>query len=82
MGTLTLNNGQTIVGKMLEVNGRLFLYMEGITLADAFALLNDPDNTKTIKMERDGKQSTANGYKHLYAISEGNNGIIDAALKK
>lgn len=81
MGTITLNNGMQITGKMLESNGRLFLYLDNITMTDAFTALIDPENTKTIKMARDGKITTVKGYKHLYAIEE-TNGRISAAIQK
>ena len=81
MGTITLNNKQGISGKMLESNGKLFLYLSGITLSDAFEVLNDPENTKIIHMDRDDKRTTVRGYKHLCSIEETNDRIC-AALKK
>ena len=39
---LTLNDGTELTGHMVETDSRLFLYLYGITLTEAFELLNDP----------------------------------------
>ena len=81
MEKLTLNNGDELQGHLIETDGRLFLYLNGISLADAFGLLIDPENTKIIHAERYGQKTTARGYKQLYSISN-ENGQICAGLKK
>lgn len=81
MEKLILNNGDELQGHLIESNGRLFLYMQGITLAEAFGLLIEPENTKVIKEERYGRETTVRGYTNLYSISN-ENGLICAALKK
>jgi hypothetical protein len=81
MEKLILNNGDELQGHILETESRLFVYLKGISLADAFSLLIDPENTKVIRAERYGEKTTVRGYKKLYSISD-ENGQICAALKK
>lgn len=78
---LTLNDGTEIAGHLLEVNERLFLYLQEISLEDAFNLLIDPENTMIIYAERYGQKTTVTGYVALYAISR-ENGQICATLRK
>ena len=82
METLKLKNGQMINGHALESDGRLFLYMYDITLTDAFNALIDPNNTKVIKEDRNGIETTYRGYNHLYNVTEETGGMISAAIKK
>ena len=82
MEHLILNNGTELNGHLLETDGKLFLYMYGISLEDAFTLLIDPKNTKVIHWERYGDNGTVKGYKHLTAISEETGDMISAVLKK
>ena len=57
--------------------------MYAITLAEAFELLIDPENTATIRWERNGETGTVAGYGHLYSVTEEMDGqMITAALKK
>ena len=81
METLTLSNGTVIAGHMLEVDERLYLYMTEITLAAAFALLNEPANTAEIREDRYGQETTVRGYTALWAISR-ENGQICATMRK
>lgn len=81
MEKLILNNGDELQGHLIESDGRLFLYMQGITLEEAFGLLIEPENTKVITEERYGNKKTVRGYTRLYSISD-ENGMICAALKK
>lgn len=67
---LTLNDGTAIRGHASEGNGHLFLYLYGITLADAFTQLNDPEKVKVIREEVRGESHVYRGYSHLRAISE------------
>ena len=80
---MILNDGTEIQGHLIETNGRLFLYMYEITLAEAFELLIDPENTASIRWERNGETGTAAGYGHLYSVTEEMDGqMITSALKK
>ena len=82
MEKLTLEKEQEIKGHLIETNGRVFLYMYEITMAQAFSLLIDPENTGTIQENRNGVEKTVTGYSHLYCISEENGGMICAGLLK
>ena len=79
---LTLNDGTEIRGHLIETNDRLFLYLYDTTMADAFAKLIEPENTKVIRWERFGETGTVRGYKHLYCISEESGGMISAGMTK
>lgn len=80
---LILNDGTELTGHMIETDSRLFVYLYEITMADAFALLNDPEKTKVIKGERYGEKQTVRGYKHLCSVSEEMGGqMISGSLKK
>lgn len=79
---LTLNDGTEIDGHLLESGERLFLYMRGITMKEAFDVLIDPENTKSIKWERYSSEGVVKGYKHLYSVTEELNGMITASLMK
>lgn len=78
---LILNNGTELEGHLMEV-GRLFLYMNNISMTDAFELLNKPENTTVITWERYGETGTVTGYDHLTSISEEAGGMVSASLIK
>lgn len=79
---LTFNNGTEIQGHQLETETRLFLYLFGVTLEEAFDLLKVPENAKAIKWERYGQTGTVRGYKTLMSVSVEQGGMIAASLKK
>ena len=79
---LTLNDGTELEGHLIETDARLFVYVYGLALAEAFELLNNPEKTKKIIAERYGEKTTVRGYKHLYSISEEAGGMIAGGLKK
>ena len=79
---LTLNDGTELTGHLVENDSRLFVYVYDLTLAEVFELLNDPEKTKKIKAVRYGAEQTVRGYKHLCSVSEENNQMISAMLKK
>lgn len=80
---LTLNDGTEIQGHMIETEIRMFMYMYGITLQEAFELLIDPEKTEKIAWERYGETGTVEGYTKLMSISVENYGtMICAGLKK
>ena len=79
---LTFNNGTEVQGHQLETETRLFIYLFGVTLEEAFDLLKVPENTKVIKWERYGQTGTVRGYKTLMSISVEQSGMIAASLKK
>lgn len=79
---LTLNDGTELVGHLLETDGRLFVYVYELTLAEAFEVLDNPEKTKKIVAEQYMSKVTVRGYKHLVAISEEPGGMISASLRK
>ena len=81
METLMFGNHQTVNGKAIETADRLFLYMNGITLAEAFGILINSENIGTITAKRDDTEKVFAGYTNFYTISE-DNGVISAGLKK
>ena len=82
MDKVILNNGDELNGHVLETETRLFVYLFGISLTEAFELLNNPENTKMIKWERYGTKGTIKGYKRLMSISVEQDNMICASLKK
>ena len=82
METLAFANGQALEGHCLEAGGRLWLYLEHTTLADAFPILSIPENTETIRVTRSGSETVVSGYGHLCCLSEENGGAVSAGLKK
>lgn len=78
---LIFNNGTELSGYLVESTGRLFLYMRGITMREAFNMLMDPENVSSISWKRFDKEGTVTGYLKLYSITEEMNGQITAALK-
>lgn len=79
---LMFNNGTEVEGHQIETETRLFVYLFGVTLEEAFDLLKVPDNTKIIKWERYGQTGTVRGYKKLMSISVEQGEMISASLKK
>ena len=82
METLVFANGQAMTGHCLETGGKLWLYLQDISLADAFQILIAPENTQTIRALRYGKETVVTGYTHLFCVSEESGGMVNAGLKK
>ena len=82
LGKLILNDGTEISGYMIVSGDRLILYMHDISLQDAFRALSDPECVRIIKWERNGEKTTVKGFKHLYAITEENETLTTAGLRK
>lgn len=61
----------------------LYVYIDagGMTLAEAFALLNDPEKTGTIVANEYGEITTYEGYTDLYCITREDDGRVNAGLK-
>ena len=79
---LILKDGTELNGHQIETETRLFLYIFDLTLAEVFELLIDPEKTKSITWERYGASGKITGYKRLMSISDENNNMICASLKK
>lgn len=67
---LILRDGTELEGHLLETEAWLFLYIKGISLADAFRLLIEPENTQVIRAEQYGTETTVRGYRRLCSISD------------
>ena len=80
--TIKLNDGTEIQGYLLETETRLFLYLYGISMREAFDLLEDPQKTKYIQWQQDGREGEVFVYTHLKSISEEQGGMIVAGMKK
>lgn len=72
---LRLNNGTEILGDLIEEDGKLFLYMTGISLVQAFNALKDPDAAMRITAAAFGQETVYSGYSHLSRIGEENGGV-------
>jgi hypothetical protein len=84
METLTLNDGTVFdPAHAIEVNGILYVYLDnGITLAEAFELLADPEKTSVITGNAYGNITTYEGYTDLFCIRREDDGQVNAGLKK
>ena len=82
METLVFANGQSFTGHCLETGGKLWLYLQDVSLADAFQTLTAPENTQTIRAMRYGKETVITGYNHLFCVSEESDGTVNAGLRK
>lgn len=81
---LTLNDGTVLENAhaIVAVNV-LWVYIDiGITMTEAFELLNDPEKTAIIRADDFGAESVYSGYTDLYCIKREENGQINAGLKK
>lgn len=72
---LRLNNGTEIAGDLIEDDGRLYLYMRGISMIRAFNELKNPDAAMRITAVAFGEETVYSGYSHLSRIGEENGGV-------
>ena len=81
---LTLNNGTVLENSSAAENGiGLWLYVNsGISFADLFAIVNDPEKTRRIIAENIEGKKTYRGYKDLFYIRKGDNGSVSIGLRK
>ena len=79
---LTLNDGTVVTGHAQETEDRLFLYMYGLTMEEAFDLVKDPEKTIRIVEERFGEEVVHEGFGHLYTVTEERGGMVSAGLKR
>ena len=82
METLAFANGQSFTGHCLETGGKLWLYLQNVSLTEAVPTLCDPENTLSIRAVRYGKETVVTGYNHLFCLSEESDGTVNAGLKK
>ena len=80
---LTLNDGTELENSSAILSGDLFLYVRGESMRDAFDLLIDPENTAVIVYtQNNGTETTYEGYTKLRAVSDEDNGLITAVLRR
>ena len=80
---LTLNDGTELDNSSAILSGDLFLYVNGYDLRTVFDLLIDPENTKQIIYTQvNGTLITYVGYKKLRAVTDEDNGLITAVLRR
>ena len=80
---LKLNDGTELENSSAILSGDLFLYVNGSDLQTVFDLLIDPENTKQIIYTQvNGTSITYVGYKKLHAVTDEDNGLITAVLRK
>lgn len=82
MEKLILNDGTEISGHLITVGDAVVLYMRDFGFQAAFNALVDPNNVKSIKWERNGEKGTVKGFKHLYTLTEENDTLTTAGLRK
>lgn len=82
LGTLILNDGTEITGYLIIFGDKLLLYMYDFGFQNAFEALSDPENVKSIKWERNGEKGIVKGFKHLYTVTEENETLTTAGLRK
>ena len=80
---LMLNDGTELDNSSAILSGDLFLYVNGSDLRTVFDLLIDPENTKQIIYTQvNGTLITYVGYKKLRAVTDEDNGLITAVLRR
>ena len=79
---LVFNDGSQLYGCAEEFNGKLAVYIHGKTLADAFAVMNDPNLTVKIISKRNDGEHTFKNYVHLHDITEAGPQFIVATMMK
>lgn len=84
MNTITMNDGTVLEdSNILDMNGSLcFFVRNGMTMAEVFALFNDPEKTATITETRYEQEKTYEGYTDLNMIQKNYAGQISGILMK
>lgn len=81
---LTLNDGTVLDDSYAYAVGeRMWVYIYAdISLADAFALLNDPAKMLSVISEQFGVETTYEGYTELFTITKEDGGFISAGMRR
>lgn len=80
MQKLTIN-GSVYDGHCIESDGRLFVYLDSLTIMDGFRIFSEPDNYATIHEVSYGVERDYIGYNTLMAIN-GEYGNCNVTLGK
>ena len=80
---LTLNDGTELDNSSAILSGDLFLYIHDSDLQTVFGLLIDPEKTqKIVYTQVNGTSVEYVGYKKLRTVTDEDNGLITAVLRK
>jgi hypothetical protein len=80
---LTLNDGTELTNSSVILSGfTLYFYLSGITMADAFALMNDQEKTAKITAIQYGRQTEYTGFTDLRCITHEDNDQITGSLRR
>ena len=83
MGTLTLNDGTVLENSHAVFSRDLFLYIRGLTMAEAFELLIAPEKVEKITFTQiNGDEVVYEGFTKLTAVRDEDNGLVTAVLQK
>ena len=84
MRKLILNDGTELQpAYVILAGGVLWVYLDGgLTLAEAFELLIDPEKTVKITANAFGEVTEYNGFTELFCIRKEDNGQVNAGLRK
>ena len=80
--SLTLNDKSKHSGYANENNGKLWVYLNSISLADAYVFLSDPQKMSKVVCNDYGTIRTYTGYTHLHCISEERGNMVSAIMEK
>lgn len=69
METLTLNDGTVVTGHCICDDNDLFVYLDGMSVADGVALFSEPERTNRIIAENHGQTHEYTGYTEVYSAS-------------
>jgi hypothetical protein len=80
---LTLSDGTELENSSAILSGNMFLYIRGEDMKTVFDLLIDPENTEEIVYTMiNGEDLTFRGFNKLIAVTDEENGLITAVLRK
>lgn len=71
METLELNDGTILNGHVIEDDtaARIFVYLDGKTIADGFDLFRSPDRSSRITAMNHGEEHVYEGYTQILSVS-------------
>ena len=79
---LVFNGGAELYGYAESQGGKLYLYIHGKTLAEAKAVLNDPEQTRKITSRRNDGTHVYKSYTRAAEIREVSGGFVTATMEK
>lgn len=79
---LVLADGTELYGYAENQNGKLYLYMHGMTIQEILALLEDPEKTERIISRRNDGTHIYDGFTRLEEIIEVSDLFITSTMGK